>query len=120
MAEYWSKRGELPVEVTAADEASSDEEGDNSDDNADDDDDINGASSVAAASSPGAELNDDDETPDVAYARFRAQKASSNKSGFSGWRAELRAWNKSISPKHSVDMDLCKYWEVRTEYLHYH
>lgn len=117
MENYWEKRKEFPSSVTAVEAASSDEESDVED--ASDDDDnrttcANDASSIFAPSSPAPashDSNDEDETPDVAYACFRAQKAA-QKASFSGWQAELRSWNKSYSSKHTPDMDLCKYWAV--------
>lgn len=118
MGKYWPKRTELPVEVTATDAASSDESdnGPDSDNDPDTDNDpdnhFDGASSAAARSSPVDFDSNDDENPDAAYARFRAQIAASHHSSFSGWQAELRSWNKSLSPKHTPDMDLCRYWAV--------
>lgn len=106
MEKYWSKRFDFPPEVTATDAASSDEESDN-----------NSTNARPTASNHIASDNDDDETPDVAYARFRAQKAV-QKSGHSGWEAEFRSWKKNFSPKHTPEMDLCKYWAVRAHLIH--
>lgn len=115
---------ELPKDVIAADsddEDNMDDEGDkddghtnNSDDNGDDDDgNLPRVSSVYMPSSPQATSPEsDDETPDIAYAKFHAQKARGQNSRYSGWQSELRAWNKSFSRKHTSNMDLCKYWEV--------
>lgn len=120
MEEYWEKRVELPEAVTTTTTVSSDEDtedndgGDNDDDSNDSDAFPNDQSSVAAPSSPGNRSDDDDETPDIMFAKYRAQKAAAaKKSGFSGWRAELRSWNHSVSPNHTANMDLCKYWAVR-------
>lgn len=122
---YWDKRNKLPTECTAATVESTDEDEDDND-NEGSDTDVpthnrhDDASSVVAPSSPvppasADSANDsDDETPDVAFAKYRAKiAAAGRKSGFSGWRTELRSWNRSMSPKHTADMDLCKYWEVR-------
>lgn len=105
MEKYWPKHNDFPREVTADNGASSD-----------DDSDVNDAEDNTQPASQttkdtGADDNDDS-TPDVAYARFRAQKAA-QKAGFSGWQAEFRAWNKSFNATHTADMDLCKYWAVR-------
>lgn len=121
MAEYWHKRFELPEACTAATAASSDEEDDNVHENEDDDDeqDPDDASSMAAPSSPRSSPTNDDsdtemESPDEAFAKFRAQKAAlARKSGFTEWDAELRSWTRRISESHTQDMDLCIYWEVR-------
>lgn len=117
MGKYWPKHTELPVEVTAADAMSSDESDDDPDNNGDPDTDNDSdnhvnASSATACSSPVGYDSNEDKNPDAAYARFCAQVAASHHSTFSGWQAELCSWNKSFSPKHTVDMDLCKYWAV--------
>jgi hypothetical protein len=94
MEQYWEKRHELPTECVTTTEDSSNEEEDT------DDNDLGFASgrdegSSMAASSPPASLfhdsKNDDKTPDISFAKYRAQKAAlSQKSGYSGWRAELR------------------------------
>lgn len=119
MAEYWSKRLELPEASTSTTAVSSDEEeADDNDDEDDDDDQVDGASSIVAPSSPAKVPADDSDTemesPDDAFARFRAQKAALvRKSGFTEWDAELRSWTRRISEDHSANMDLCEYWQVR-------
>lgn len=117
MEEYWEKRLELPEAVLTTAIASSDEDDEDDEDDGDGDDtdiDIpNDRSSVAAPSSPAKSAVDNDETPDIMFAKYRAQKAAAaRKSGFSGWRAELRSWNRSMSPEHTANMDLCAYWAV--------
>lgn len=138
MSAYWERRLELPKEVlaTESDEEDGDDNdnevinatnnSDDDDDNGDDDNDNNSsgddnpprASSIYMPSSPrAASPVSDDENPDVAYAKYRAQKAQGQSSRYSGWQAELRAWNKYFSNKHTSNMDLCKYWEVSANYF---
>lgn len=112
MEKYWDKRTEIPTEVNT-DSASSESGGEDSLSETEDDGSHanNCASSVAACSSP---VDDcDDDNPATSFAKYRAEQAAKAKrSGHFGWRAELRSWNQSLSPKHTENMDLVEYWQV--------
>lgn len=66
MEKYWSKHFDFPSEVTAVDVASDDES---------EDEDTVSTKAKPTASNPIAS-DDENETPDVAYARFRAERAA--------------------------------------------
>lgn len=115
MAKYWNKRAEVPTEVNT-NSASSDSGGEDSLTDSEDDTrhtNDNCASSVAARSSP-IGVEDDDDDPATSFAKYRAKQAAKAKhSGHSGWKAELRSWNQSLSLRHTEKMDLVEYWQVR-------
>lgn len=112
MERYWPKRNDFPREVIATDAPSSDKDSEGDDD---DDERADAASSMYTPLSP-VRPQDENQTPDVEYAQFRAKEAA-QKSTFTGWQAELHAWGKSFSSKHKPNMDLCKYWAVRSLFV---
>ena len=91
--------------------------GDDDHDNSSEEDDLEGEEEeeIVVVQPPVADDEDDEEEhpdPEVAYARYRARIAKKQAAGFTGWQAELRAWNKDIRVSATNDTDLCKYWEV--------
>lgn len=100
MEKYWPKRLTFDDDDDAA--AGSDNEIDM--------DDIEEA--VIVQPPPVEAAVEDDDDPAEAFARHRKNIVNQRAAGFSGWQAELRAYNKDMPASAKIDMDLCKYWEV--------